>query len=80
MAKVAGGDQQAFADLYDQLAPSVWGLVRNVVDDPIAAQQAMFDALVSVWAHARFFEPGTGSVQLWVSSIAHQRAVAHRAR
>ncbi len=76
MARVARGDQGAFADLYDQLAPAVWGLVRSIVEDPVAAQQAMGDALVRVWAHARFFEPKDGPVQLWVGAIAREQSLA----
>ncbi len=75
MARVATGDQGAFADLYDLLAPMVWGLVRSVVEDPILAEEVMRDALVRVWRQAPVFEPRNGPVMLWVGTIVRRRAV-----
>ncbi|SEC93625.1 RNA polymerase sigma-70 factor, ECF subfamily [Nocardioides exalbidus] len=74
----AGGDQSAFAQLYDALAPQVHGLVRCVVEDPLVAEEVTVSAFVETWRRARAFDPARGSAQSWVLATAHLVAVRHR--
>src|SRR5438105_12095703 len=52
MARVARGDEAAFAKLYDELAPRVYGLCRRIVRDPAQAEEVAQEALVEVWRTA----------------------------
>lgn len=69
------GDRDAFAELYDAVAPAVYGLARRVVVDPELASDVVQDTLLDVWRSADRFRAGQGSVIGWVCSIAHRRAV-----
>jgi len=71
----ARGDEQAFAALYDQLSPRVYGLARRVVRDPAQAEEVAQEALVEVWRTASRFDASKGSAAAWVLTIAHRRAV-----
>lgn len=75
MARVARGDEDAFASLYDLLAPRVHGLARRVVRDPAQAEEVTQEAMVEVWRLAARFDPGKGSAVGWALTIAHRRAV-----
>ena len=75
MARVARGDEAAFAALYDELAPRVFGLCRRVVRDPAQAEEVAQEALVEVWRTAGRYDPAKGSAASWVLTIAHRRAV-----
>lgn len=75
MHRVAGGDQDAFADLYDAVAPRVYGLVRRVVRDPTLSEDVAQEALVEVWRTAARFDAARGSAAGWIFTIAHRRAV-----
>ena len=75
MARVARGDEAAFAALYDELAPRVFGLCRRVVRDPAQAEEVAQEALVEVWRTAGRYDPAKGSTASWVLTIAHRRAV-----
>lgn len=87
LAMVARGDQEAFAALYDRLAPSVLGVVRGVVRDPAQSEEVAQEVLVEVWKQASRFDEERGSARTWILTIAHRRAVdrvrseqAHRNR
>jgi RNA polymerase sigma-70 factor, ECF subfamily len=72
---VARGDEQAFARLYDELSPRVYGLARRVLRDPAQAEEVAQEALIEVWRTASRFDPSRGSATAWVLTITHRRAV-----
>ena len=87
VARVAAGDQAAFASFYDQLAPAVFGVVRRVLRDPAQAEEVTQEVFVELWRQAGRFDAGRASVKTWAVMIAHRRAVdrvrseqAHRDR
>lgn len=71
----ANGDEDAFAQIYDALAPAVFGLARRVVRDPARAEEVTQDVFVSVWRFATRFDPAKGSARTWVLTLTHRRAV-----
>lgn len=75
MRKVAQGDEQAFAQVYDTLSPSVYGLVLRVLRDPAQSQEVAQEVMVELWRQATRFDPTRGSVRGYVLTMAHRRAV-----
>jgi RNA polymerase sigma-70 factor, ECF subfamily len=75
IALVAGGDQAAFASVYDALAATVYGVVRRVLRDPSQAEEVTQEVFVDMWRQASRFDPDRGSVRTWAVVIAHRRAV-----
>lgn len=75
IARVAQGDQAAFASLYDVLAPTVFGVVRRVLRDPAQAEEVTQEVFVEIWRQAARFDAERGSVRTWAVTIAHRRAV-----
>ena len=73
--RVGRGDQAAFADLYDSIAPLVHGVVLKVVRDPSQAEEVVQEVFVELWRVAPRFDPARGTVTSWVATIAHRRAV-----
>jgi RNA polymerase sigma-70 factor (ECF subfamily) len=73
--RVGRGDQAAFADLYDLVAPLVHGVVLKVVRDPSHAEEVVQEVFVELWRVAPRFDPAKGVVSSWVATIAHRRAV-----
>jgi RNA polymerase sigma-70 factor, ECF subfamily len=72
---VARGDADAFDAVYDQVAATVFGIVRRVVRDPAQSEEVTQDVLLEVWRNAAKFDPGRGSATAWVMTLAHRRAV-----
>jgi len=75
LARVARGDQAAFEAVYDQLAASVYGLIRKVLRNPSQAEEVTQEVLLEVWRAASRFDPARGSAAAWALTIAHRRAV-----
>jgi RNA polymerase sigma-70 factor (ECF subfamily) len=72
---VSLGNRAAFTTLYDEMAPSVFGLVRRVVCDPAQSEEVTQEIFVEVWRLAHRFDPVKGAAKTWVLTIAHRRAV-----
>jgi RNA polymerase sigma-70 factor (ECF subfamily) len=75
LARVARGDEAAFAVLYDELTPRIFGLARRILRDPAQAEEVAQEALVEVWRTAGRYDPTKGSAMSWALTIAHRRAV-----
>ena len=75
MNRVAAGDEDAFATLYDAVAARAYGLIRRIVRDPALAEEVTQDVLVEVWRTASRFNQQRGSAAGWILAIAHHRAV-----
>ncbi|MBP2412193.1 RNA polymerase sigma-70 factor (ECF subfamily) [Arthrobacter stackebrandtii] len=72
---VALGDEAAFEELYDAVAPRVFGLVRKVVRDPDQSQEVTQEVFVDIWAQASRFDADRGKAMSWILVIAHRKAV-----
>lgn len=75
IAAVARGDQDAFAELYDQIVGRVHAVVLVVLRDPAQAEEVTQEVMVELWRTAARFDPERGSVRTWAATLAHRRAV-----
>ncbi len=75
LVAVGRGDRDAFAELYDRVAPQVLGVAVRVVRDRSLAEEVLQEVLVEVWRKAAHFDPTRGSARGWITTLAHRRAV-----
>lgn len=71
----AQGSSEAFAALYDVVAPAVYGTANRILLNTALAEEAAHDALLDVWRTCRSFDPSRRSAWAWILTIAHRRAV-----
>jgi RNA polymerase sigma-70 factor, ECF subfamily len=75
LVRAGQGDQAAYAELYDVIAPVVFGLAKRVTRDHQLAEDVAQEALVEVWRQAPRYDPTKGKAMTWVATIAHRRAI-----
>lgn len=75
LQRVAGGDQRAFSDLYDLIAPRMLGLVRHVLKDHAQSEEVLQEVLLEIWQTAARFDPNKGRAVTWMLTMAHRRAI-----
>lgn len=75
LARVAGGDAAALAELYDRHASMLLGLVCRILGDRAEAEDVMQEVFVRVWERAGSYNSLLGSPGAWLSRIARNRAI-----
>ncbi|MDE3725130.1 MULTISPECIES: sigma-70 family RNA polymerase sigma factor [Nocardiopsis] len=75
LSRVARGDEAAFGEVYDLVAPSVYGLVRRVLRDPAQSEEVTQEVMVEVWRTACRYDARRGTPRAWLMTLAHRRAV-----
>ncbi|WP_162942384.1 sigma factor [Desertimonas flava] len=70
--RAGAGDQPAFAALYDELAPTVYGVVRRFVASPTAAAAVSTDVFLELWRNAARFNTDCGDVRAWAAVVAYR--------
>ncbi|HUR59618.1 MAG TPA: sigma-70 family RNA polymerase sigma factor [Opitutaceae bacterium] len=75
LQRVAQGDQQAFADLYDRFSTPLYATALRIVRDSAEAQDIVHDVFVTVWDKAAGFESERGSAFSWIVTLVRNRAI-----
>ncbi|WP_241983791.1 MULTISPECIES: sigma-70 family RNA polymerase sigma factor [Cryobacterium] len=75
LGRVAHGDQAAFGELYDQIAPRVLGLVKRLLIDHAQSEEVTQEIFLEIWQSASRYESTRGGASTWILTMAHRRAV-----
>lgn len=75
VARLAAGDEEALAEIYDRYAPFLFGLARRVTGDRASAEDVVQEVLTKLWTAPERFDPSRGSLRAFLGVQAHRRAV-----
>jgi RNA polymerase sigma-70 factor (ECF subfamily) len=75
LRRVARGDRDAFAAVYDRTKTRVYGLVVRVLRDAGYSEETTQEVYLEVWRSASDYDPAKGSALAWLLTMAHRRAV-----
>jgi RNA polymerase sigma-70 factor (ECF subfamily) len=75
LARIARGDEDALAALYDRYGRQAYALAVRILRDPALAEDAVQDAFLTAWRTATAFDPARGKAATWLLTIVHRRAV-----
>lgn len=74
-ARLADGDEDALARLYDRYGGLAFGVALRVVGDPARAEDVVQDVFIKLWTNARQFDAARGTVRTWLLTSIRNRAV-----
>jgi RNA polymerase sigma-70 factor (ECF subfamily) len=74
-ARLAAGDDHALAEVFDRLAPIVYGGALRVLGDSTAAQDVVQDVFVELWTHPGRYDPAAGTLRTYLTVLARHRAL-----
>lgn len=75
LRRVARGDREALAVLYDEHGDMVYGVLVSILRQPAEAQDLLHDVFVEVLERAGDYDPRRGSVRGWLLVRARSRAL-----
>ena len=79
LQRVAGGDRDAFTELYQRFARPVFAMAVRQLGDNGRAEEAAQETFAAVWRSARSYRPERGSASAWLYAVA-RHAIIDRAR
>ena len=75
LEQVARGDQHAFEQLFDHLAPQALGLATRIIHDHAQAEEVVQEVFVEVWRKAPQFDATLGGARSWVLRLTRMRSI-----
>ncbi len=75
LQRIAQGDRDAFAQLYDRFSGPLYGTALRIVREPAEAQDVVHDAFITLWEKAATFESTRGSAFSWAITLVRNRAI-----
>ncbi|HET6963435.1 MAG TPA: sigma-70 family RNA polymerase sigma factor [Acidimicrobiales bacterium] len=75
LARLAAGDDDALAEVYDRYAPLVFGVAKRVVANRSVAEDVVQEVFTALWRNPERFDPERGSLRAYLGVQAHRRAV-----
>ena len=73
--RMARGDHDALADLYDRHGRLVYSLALRIVRDQRDAEEVVQDVFAQAWRQSSRYRVGRGSVMAWLLAMTRSRAV-----
>lgn len=75
IARVAAGDEGAFAELYDRLSAPLYSVALRMLGDAAEAQDALQDVCLQIWRRAASYDPALSSVFSWAMLLTRSRVI-----
>lgn len=75
LARVALGDRQAFATLYERSSAHLLGVILRIQRNRELAEDILQEVYVNVWRSAGTFDAQRAQPMTWLSSVARNRAI-----
>ena len=69
------GNDKAFEYLYDNYAPTLFGIISRIVTQQEQAENLLQDSFVKIWRYIASYDAGKGTLATWLINIARNTAI-----
>jgi RNA polymerase sigma-70 factor (ECF subfamily) len=73
--RMAGGDRDALAELYDRLSRPLYATAKHILNDATEAQDVVHDVFLALWENAATFDSGRGAAFSWAVTLTRNRSI-----
>ncbi len=80
LARIAGRDEAALAELYDATAQRIYALALRISGERQAAEEIVSDVYFQIWNQVERYDPARGRVLAWMMIVCRSRALDQRRR
>lgn len=77
LAATAGGDRQAFENLYRRTSAKLFGICLRILGERTQAEEALQDVYLAIWHKADMYDGDRASPITWLAQIARNKAIDH---
>jgi RNA polymerase sigma-70 factor (ECF subfamily) len=75
MVLVGGGDDDAFAALYDRHCRLAYSVAHKLTGEKHSAEDLAQEVFIKVWRSAQRYRPERGSVRTWILSVVRNQSI-----
>ncbi len=75
VAELRTGSKAAFAQLYDDYAPALFGVLKKMVREEAMAEDLLQDAFVKIWRNIHTYDASKGRLFTWLLNICRNLAI-----
>lgn len=75
MQRVSHGDEEAFSRIYDRFCTPLFGLMKQMLDDPHEAEDLLQEGFVNLWEKAANYDATKGKAFSWAMMIFRNKAI-----
>jgi RNA polymerase sigma-70 factor (ECF subfamily) len=73
--RIASGEQEALAQLYDETSPMLNGLLLRILERAEDAEEVLLDVYMKAWKYAGSYSAARGTVHAWLVTMARNAAI-----
>ena len=75
LKQVAVGDESAFGQLYDRLAPILFQLAFRILQDAALSEDVVQEAFLQIWGKAGQYDSRLGKPLSWAATLTRNKAI-----
>ena len=75
IARIARGEEAAFAQLYDRFSVPLYSLVRQITNDDTEAQDALSEGFMQIWRRAATYDASRSSAFSWAIMLVRNKTI-----
>ena len=73
--RMAGGDRNALAKLYDRFSRPLYSTAHQILRDPSESQDIVQDVFLALWEKAGVFDSTRGTAFSWAVTLTRNRSI-----